>query len=42
MTVLVFNGADEFESARSHILQLDPLPIVSQAIHKLVDNETRL
>ena len=33
---------DEFESARSHILHQDPLPTVSQAIHKLVDNETRL
>ena len=33
---------DEFELARSHILLQDPLPIVSQAIHKLVDNETRL
>ena len=33
---------DEFELSRSHILQQDPLPIVSQAIHKLVDNETRL
>ena len=33
---------DEFESARSHILHHDPLPTVSQAIHKLVDNETRL
>ena len=33
---------DEFESARSHILHQDPLPIVSQAIHKLVDNETHL
>ena len=33
---------DEFELARSHILHQDPLPIVSQAIHKLVDNETRL
>ena len=31
---------DEFESARSHILHQDPLPTVSQAIHKLVDNET--
>ena len=33
---------DEFELARSHTLHQDPLPIVSQAIHKLVDNETRL
>ena len=33
---------DEFELARSHILHQDSLPIVSQAIHKLVDNETRL
>ena len=33
---------DEFELARSHILHQDPLPIISQAIHKLVDNETRL
>ena len=33
---------DEFELARSHILHQDPLPTVSQAIHKLVDNETRL
>ena len=33
---------DEFESARSHILHQDPLPTVSQPIHKLVDNETRL
>ena len=33
---------DEFESARSHILHQDPLPTVSQAIHKLVDDETRL
>ena len=33
---------DEFESARSHILHQNPLPIVSQAIHKLVDDETRL
>ena len=32
---------DEFESTRSHILHQDPLPTVSQAIHKLVDNETR-
>ena len=30
---------DEFESARSHILHQDPLPTVSQAIHKLVDDE---
>ena len=34
--------SDEFELARSHILHQDPLPTVSQAIHKLVDNETRL
>ena len=33
---------DEFESTRSHILHQDPLPIVSQAIHKLVDDETCL
>ena len=33
---------DEFESARSHILHHDPLPTVSQAIHKLIDDETRL
>ena len=33
---------DEFELARSHILHEDPLPTVSQAIHKLVENETRL
>ena len=33
---------DEFESTISHILHQDPLPIVSQSIHKLVDNETRL
>ena len=33
---------DEFESARSHILHQDPLPTISQAIHKLVDDETRL
>ena len=33
---------DEFELARSHILHQDLLPTVSQAIHKLVDNETRL
>ena len=33
---------DEFELAKSHILHQDPLPTVSQAIHKLVDNETRL
>ena len=32
---------DEFELAKSHILHQDPLPIVSQAIHKLVDNKTR-
>ena len=33
---------DEFELAISHILHQDPLPTVSQAIYKLVDNETRL
>ena len=33
---------DEFELARSHILHQDPLPTDSQAIHKLVNNETRL
>ena len=33
---------DEFELAISHILHQDPLPTVSQAIHKLVDNETHL
>ena len=33
---------DKFESVRSHILHQDPLPTVSQTIHKLVDNETRL
>ena len=33
---------DEFESDRSHILHQDPLLTVSRAIHKLVDNETRL
>ena len=33
---------DEFESARSHTLHQDPLSIVSQAIHKLVDDETHL
>ena len=33
---------DELELARSHILHQDPLPTISQAIHKLVDNETRL
>ena len=33
---------DEFESIRSHILHQDPLPTISQAIHKLVDDETRL
>ena len=33
---------DEFESAISHILHRDPLPTISQAIHKLVDDETRL
>ena len=32
---------DEFESSRSHILHQDPLPTVSQALHK-VDDETRL
>ena len=33
---------DEFELVRSHILHQNPLPTVSQAIYKLVDNETRL
>ena len=33
---------DEFESARSHILHQNHLPTVSQVIHKLVDDETRL
>ena len=33
---------DEFELARSHILCQDPLPTVSQDIHKLDDNDTRL
>ena len=33
---------DEFESVISHILHQDPLPTISQVIHKLVDNETRL
>ena len=33
---------DEFELAISHILHQDPLPTISQAIHKLVDNEIRL
>ena len=33
---------DEFELAINHILHQDPLPTVSQAIHNLVDNETRL
>ena len=33
---------DEFELAISHILHQDPLPTVSQSIHKLVDNETHL
>ena len=33
---------DEFESTRSHSIHQDPLPTVSQAIHKLVDNETCL
>ena len=33
---------NEFELARSHILHQDPLPTVSQVIHKLVDDETRL
>ena len=33
---------DEFELARSHILHQDPLRTVSQAIHKLVANETHL
>ena len=31
---------DEFESTISHILHQNPLPTVSQAIHKLVDDET--
>ena len=33
---------DEVESARSHILHQDPLPTISQAIHNLVYDETRL
>ena len=33
---------DEFESVKSHILHQDPLPTISQVIHKLVDNKTRL
>ena len=33
---------DEFESAISHILHQDPLPTISQANHKLVDDETCL
>ena len=33
---------DEFESAKSHILHQHPLPTISQAIHKLVDDVTRL
>ena len=33
---------DKFELARNHILHQDPLPTISQAIHKLVDNETCL
>ena len=33
---------DEFESAISHILHHSPLPTVSQSIHKLVDDKTRL
>ena len=33
---------DEFELVISHILHQNPLPTVSQAIHKLVDDETRL
>ena len=33
---------DEFESARSYILHQNPLPTVLQAIHKLVDDKTRL
>ena len=33
---------DEFESAKSHILHQDPLPTISQVVHKLVDNETIL
>ena len=39
---LLMGLCDEFELARSHILHRDPLPTVSQAIHKLVDNETYL
>ena len=33
---------DDFESVISHVLHQDPLPTVSQAIHKLVDDETCL
>ena len=33
---------DKFQLARSHILCQDPLPTVSQDIHKLVNNDTRL
>ena len=33
---------DEFESTSSYILHQDPLPTILQAIHKLVDDETRL
>ena len=33
---------DEFESSISHILHQNTLPTLSQAIHKLVDDETRL
>ena len=33
---------DEFELAISHIIHHDLLPTISQVIHKLVDNETRL
>ena len=33
---------DDFELARSYILHQNPLPTVSQAIHKLVDDETCL
>ena len=33
---------DDFELARSYILHENPLPTVSQDIHKLVDDETRL
>ena len=33
---------DEFKSTKSHILHWNPLLTVSQAIHKLADDETRL